>query len=556
VSHKRRPASGPKESAPAAEQIRRLKKLYALSMMLSGDPLDVFKSIAQMIGEIFGVSAVCLSEIRGDQLRFLSVYENGAVTLDAGSCPLAVTPCATVEKSKDFRVYDRVTERFPDARFLKDRHAYAYCGSPALGSDGKVLAVTCLLDSKPHEFSDEDRELLRIFGQRIGMEIERRRLLEERERGEREIQKLSRIVEQSPCAIVITDTDGVIEYVSPKFLEVTGYSAQEVIGRTPAILKSGMTPADKYEELWRRITAGHEWRGDLLNRKKSGDLYWARENISPIRDARGEITHFLAIEEDTTEQRRIEDRLRDIQKMEAIGQLAGGMAHDFNNLLTVMMGNLESIIERTQADPRLRAYAESALSSATRAADLTRKLLAVSRRQPLRPETIDAEMLVSDLTGMLQATLRTDIRIRTLIPRGLWQAYADPGQVEAALLNIAMNARDAMPNGGTLTVELANVRLDAAESRKHADARSGDYLMIAVTDTGAGMPPEVAARAFEPFFTTKEPGKGTGLGLSTVHGFARQSGGFAEIETERGAGTTVRIYLPRTVARELAPAGG
>lgn len=541
------------EKSSDAERIRRLKKLYALSMTLSGDPLEIFKGVAQTIGEIFGVATVCLSEIREGELRFLSVYENGIVTVNAGTCPLSVTPCATVVQSKDLRIYDRVAERFPQASFLRDQNAFSYCGFPSLDSEGNVVAVTCLVDSQPHEFSNEDQELLRIFGQRIAMEIERQRLLDEHRRVDSELRKLYRAIEQSPCAVMITDTDGIIEFVSPKFYEMTGYAPDEIIGRTPAVLKSGMTPAEKYRDLWDCLKSGREWRGEFLNRKKNGELFWARESISPIRDARGQVTHYLAIEEDNTERQRIEDRLREVQKMQAVGQLAGGIAHDFNNLLMVTVGNLELLADRIGEDDR--PLADAALRASLRAAESTRKLLAISRRQPLDPEVIDAGGLVTGLVEMLRGTVGETIELKTVIPPDLWPAYADPVQVEAALLNLAINARDAMPQGGTMTVELANVHFDDNESVVRGNGQSGDYLMFAVADTGVGMPPEVANRAFEPFFTTKETGKGTGLGLSAVYGFAWQSGGFAELKTALGRGTIVRIYLPRTITAADAPAG-
>ncbi len=522
-------------------------------MTLSGDPLEIFKGVAQTIGEIFGVATVCLSEIREGELRFLSVYENGIVTVNAGTCPLSVTPCATVVQSKDLRIYDRVAERFPQASFLRDQNAFSYCGFPSLDSEGNVVAVTCLVDSQPHEFSNEDQELLRIFGQRIAMEIERQRLLDEHRRVDSELRKLYRAIEQSPCAVMITDTDGIIEFVSPKFYEMTGYAPDEIIGRTPAVLKSGMTPAEKYRDLWDCLKSGREWRGEFLNRKKNGELFWARESISPIRDARGQVTHYLAIEEDNTERQRIEDRLREVQKMQAVGQLAGGIAHDFNNLLMVTVGNLELLADRIGEDDR--PLADSALRASLRAAESTRKLLAISRRQPLDPEVIDAGGLVTGLVEMLRGTVGETIELKTVIPPDLWPAYADPVQVEAALLNLAINARDAMPEGGTITIELANVHFDDNESVVRGNGQSGDYLMFAVADTGVGMPPEVANRAFEPFFTTKETGKGTGLGLSAVYGFAWQSGGFAELKTALGRGTIVRIYLPRTITAADAPAG-
>ena len=548
------PAVNPEES-PDAERIRRLKKLYALSMTLSGDPLQIFKGVAQMIGEIFGVATVCLSEIREGELRFLSVYENGTVAVNAGTCPLSVTPCATVVQSKDLRIYDKVADRFPQASFLRDRKAFSYCGFPSLDSEGNVVAVTCLIDPRPHEFSDEDQELLRIFGQRIAAEIERQRLLDDHRRTDSELRKLYRAIEQSPCAIMITDTDGIIEFVSPKFYEMTGYAPDEIIGRTPAVLKSGMTPEEKYQSLWESLRSGREWRGEFLNRKKNGELFWARESISPIRDARGRITHYLAIEEDNTERQRIEDSLREVQKMQAVGQLAGGIAHDFNNLLMVTVGNLELLAGRIGEDERLRPLADAALRASLRAAESTRKLLAISRHQPLDPEVIDPKGLVTGLVEMLRGTIGETIELKTVIPPDLWQAYADPVQVEAALLNLAINARDAMPEGGTLTIELANMHFDDNESVGRGNGQSGDYLMFAVTDTGVGMPPEVANRAFEPFFTTKATGKGTGLGLSAVYGFAWQSGGFAELKTALGKGTIVRIFLPRTIAAADVPAG-
>jgi PAS domain S-box-containing protein len=549
-NRRRRLAAGAKRGLRPAEEIRRLKKLYALSMSLSGDPLEIFASIARMIADLFGVKTVCLSEICGDELRFLSVYENGKVTLHAGGCSLRVTPCATVAETRDIRVYDRVAERFPEASFLKARNAFSYCGFPSLDSEGNVVAVTCLLDPAPRDFGKEDRELLTIFGQRIAAEIERQRVLDEHDRASREIQKLSGVIEQSPAAILLTDTHGTIEYANQKLFDITGYTAEELIGRTPALFKSGMTPKETYENLWECLTAGCEWRGELLNRKKNGDLYWSRESISPIRDLQGDVTHFLAIEEDTTERRSIEEKLREVQKIDAIGGIAGGIAHDFNNLLTVVIGNLDLLLTDTQCGGGQKRLAETALRGALRAAELTRKLLAVSRKQQLQPELMDAKGLVSDLTAILRSALGERIELKMKIAPELWPVYADPVQVESALLNLAINARDAMPDGGAVTIELANVHFDPVAMAHYERADGGDYVMFAVTDTGTGMPLDVARRAFEPFFSTKEVGKGTGLGLSTVHGFAQQSGGFAELDSEPGKGTSVRFYLPRMAAPE------
>ncbi len=258
---------------------------------------------------------------------------------------------------------------------------------------------------------------------------------------------------------------------------------------------------------------------------------------------------------EAAERERTEAQLRQSQKMEAIGRLTGGVAHDFNNLLTVVIGNL-SIAQRRLGeggDSRLLRALTGATEGATRAATLTQRLLAFSRQQPLQPEAVDANRLVAGMSELLRRTLGEDVEVETVLAGGLWRALADPNQLEAALLNLAVNARDAMPSGGKLTIETANAHLDEAYCATREEVQPGQYVMLSVSDTGMGMPPDVLVRAFEPFFTTKPVGKGTGLGLSQVYGFARQSGGHAAIYSEAGQGTTVKLYLPRLRDGVLEP---
>jgi signal transduction histidine kinase/CheY-like chemotaxis protein len=246
------------------------------------------------------------------------------------------------------------------------------------------------------------------------------------------------------------------------------------------------------------------------------------------------------------ERERTEGQLRHAQKMEAVGRLTGGVAHDFNNLLTVVLGNLALARRRIgQADERALRALDHADEGARRAAELTQRLLAFSRQQPLAPQPVDANRLVTGMSDLLGRSLGEDIQVETVLAAGLWRAHADPSQLESTLLNLAVNARDAMPRGGKLTIETANCHLDEAYAATRDDVRAGQYVMVSVSDTGTGMSAEVAARAFEPFFTTKPAGKGTGLGLSHVYGFAKQSGGHAAIYSEPGQGTTIRVYLPR-----------
>jgi signal transduction histidine kinase len=256
---------------------------------------------------------------------------------------------------------------------------------------------------------------------------------------------------------------------------------------------------------------------------------------------------FVLTVTDMTKRAEAEAVLRESQKMQAIGQLTGGIAHDFNNLLTVILGNLELARSKLDGDHPLLARIERATWAAQRGATLTSQLLAFARKQPLAPTPIDLTTTVQDLVPLLRRTIGEHIDVRYVETAGPWPALADPAQLENALLNLALNARDAMPGGGRLTIELANKVLDEAYARNHAEVTPGDYAMLAVSDTGHGMPPDVLARVFEPFFTTKEEGKGTGLGLPMVFGFIKQSGGHINIYSEPEEGTTVRLYLPRAI---------
>ncbi|HKP77909.1 MAG TPA: ATP-binding protein [Phenylobacterium sp.] len=255
------------------------------------------------------------------------------------------------------------------------------------------------------------------------------------------------------------------------------------------------------------------------------------------------------VAERTAQLRRNEEALRQSQKMEAVGQLTGGVAHDFNNLLQVIIGNLDTLQRSLTPDsPRLQRAAANAMSGARRAAALTQRLLAFSRRQPLDPKPVNVNALVTSLSELIHRTLGETVSVETVLAAGLWQVEADANELEAAILNLAVNARDAMVGGGRLTLETANAHIDAGYAAGHAEVVPGQYVSIAVSDTGSGMDPKTVAQAFEPFFTTKPVGKGTGLGLSQVYGFVKQSGGHVKIYSEVGQGTTVKIYLPRQTA--------
>jgi nitrogen-specific signal transduction histidine kinase/CheY-like chemotaxis protein len=261
---------------------------------------------------------------------------------------------------------------------------------------------------------------------------------------------------------------------------------------------------------------------------------------------------FAKVTRDLTNKRAAEEQLRQAQKMEAIGQLTGGVAHDFNNLLTIISGNLEILQRRLseRGETQLQRYVNIAMQGSARAAALTHQLLAFSRRQPLQPKSISVNALISGTSEMLRRTLPENISLETVLTGGVWLTYADPNQLENCLLNLSVNARDAMPGGGKLTIEAANVYLDENYAAM-ATIPSGQYVGIFISDTGKEMTPEVLSQAFDPFFTTKDIGEGTGLGLSQVYGFVKQSGGHVKIYSEVNAGTTIRIYLPRLVSANI-----
>ncbi|NTV50627.1 MAG: PAS domain S-box protein [Geobacteraceae bacterium] len=444
--------------------------------------------------------------------------------------------------------YSRWEGRLPDS----DRDVLRAMAGVPLKSGSEIVGVlgVAFVDEGVL-LNEEQLELLVQFGELASLALENARLndesqreLAERIKAEEHLRKLSVAVEQNPASIMITDTNGIIEYINPHFTALTGYTLDEVIGKNPRFLKTGETSREEYKQLWDTILSGGEWRGEFHNRKKDGDLYWELAMIAPIRDNSYSITHFIAIKEDITERKQLEGQLRQAQKMDAIGQLAGGIAHDFNNILTAIVGYASIMQLKLPDDSPLKKHAEQIAATAERGASLTQGLLAFSRKQASNPVAVELNEIISRVHQLLLRLISEDIHLEINLAPYELAIMADSGQMEQVLMNLATNARDALPHGGSITITTEAVTLDSDFILARGFGIPGRYALLTFVDSGAGMSAEVVKHIFEPFYTTKELGKGTGLGLSIVYGIVKDHKGYTVCHSTVGLGTIFQIYLP------------
>jgi two-component system cell cycle sensor histidine kinase/response regulator CckA len=376
----------------------------------------------------------------------------------------------------------------------------------------------------------------------------------ERRRDEQTLRLLNSAVLQSREAILITDADldlpgPRVVFVNPAFTRMTGYTAEEIVGKTPRILQGARTDKTVLSRLKNDLESGEEFAGETINYRKNGQEFDLEWQIAPIRNAGGTTTHYLAFQRDITARKRFEAQLFQSQKMETVGKLAGGVAHEFNSILTAIIGQSEILIDDLPDGTPLAESATEISKAAGRAAILTRQLLAYGRKQLLQPETLDLNRIIANMEGVFRHLMGGSVDTQIVPASGLQAVQADAGQVEQVIMNMIINARDAMPNGGKLTLETANVSFDQESVDRYPELKPGDYVMLAISDTGTGMSAEVKARLFEPFFSTKEVGQGTGLGLSTCYGIIKQSGGHISVYSELARGATFKIYLPQVEQR-------
>jgi PAS domain S-box-containing protein len=380
----------------------------------------------------------------------------------------------------------------------------------------------------------------------------------ERARAERELRRLTTAIEQAGEAVFVTDRDGLIQYVNPAFESVTGWPREEALGKTPRILKSGAQDPRFYEALWRAITAGRTWNGRLVNRRRDGTQYTEEATISPVRDPSGTVTNFVAVKRDISGQLALESQLRQAQKMESVGRLAGGVAHDFNNMLQVILSYASLASSSLGPGHAAAGFMGQIRRAAERSAELTQQLLAFARKQVISPRPLDLNATVEGMLSMVRRLVGEDIELAWRPGTGLGLVRMDPAQVGQVVTNLCVNARDAIATVGSVTIATRHVHLDEAFCASRPGSTPGDFAALEVADSGCGMDADTLDRIFEPFFTTKEEGKGTGLGLATVYGIVKQNGGFIDVHTRVGEGSAFRIYLPRlegalSPAAEVAP---
>ena len=346
--------------------------------------------------------------------------------------------------------------------------------------------------------------------------------------------------------VTMTDRKGLITYANDKFSDISGYSNQELIGKNHRIISSGYHNAEFFADIWKTISSGHVWQGEICNKSKEGKLYWVLSTLAPNFDNNGEIVQYTAIRTDITNIKRTEALLRRTQKIEAIGELTGGIAHDFNNLLGIIIGNLDLITLSAGGDTKLQKRICNAQNAATRGAELTRRLLNFSIQSAEINSPVSINNIFNENEDFIRKSITASINLEIHIPNDIWLVDINPGDFQDALVNLSLNARDSMPLGGTLKFEASNKTFDHNMFEYGIDLKAGEYVEIMISDSGLGMNKETINRIFDPFYTTKDKSKGTGLGLPMVFGFVKRCKGSITVYSDEELGTTFKIYLPRS----------
>ncbi len=424
--------------------------------------------------------------------------------------------------------------------------------SNILLTESEEVYETCVLKK------DGSRMIVEVQGKGSPYEGGRVRIgslrdITERKKADQVRMRLVTAVEQADEAICITNTQGLILYVNPAFQRVSGYSQDEALGNRPSILKSGLHEDSFYRNLWQTLNRGETWSGRFTNRKKDGSLYFEDASISPVRDKTGAIVNYVAVKRDITKELELQRQLFEAQKLEAVGTLAGGIAHDFNNLLQIVIGYCELLLGSADFDSNVLGDLQKIYQAAQNGAELVKRLLTFSRRTEFEPYPLNLNHKIEQLQKIISRIIPKMIGIHLMLDDNLSPINADPIQIEQVLLNLVVNARDAMPDGGTLAIETKNVTLKESSYRDHTEMKEGRYVCLQVSDTGRGIEKNILDHIFEPFYTTKGPGEGSGLGLAMVYGIVKQHGGHITCESAPEEGAKFCIYFPAIDPKDESP---
>ncbi len=513
-----------------------------------------FRHLVEHLATIFDTDYAFIGVLdKGDlpRVNTLAVYAHGQIA-DNIIYSLVGTPCANVIGQSTCAYSSGVQQQFPQDQMLADMGVEGYLGTPLFNSKGAPLGILVVLDSKPLQRIGQRSELLEIFAARAGAELERMQAEEALQEKEARIRG---VVESALDAVIVIDENSVIIEWNTQAELIFGWKSSDILGRT---LMETIIPPQYHEGHQRgieKLRATGE--GPFLNRRREltalhreGREFAVELSVSVLR--RGETWVFSAFVRDLTERRQAEEVLRRSQKMEAIGQLSGGIAHDFNNQLGIVIGYLDFLKNYAANDDGPRQWVNTATKATLRCMDLTRQLLAFSRRKATTKVIVDLNATLKELETMIARSVTPEVEVEYFLADDLWQTEIDPGEFQDAILNLVINARDAMPEGGKLLIETTNKHIDTNYAALNPRIEAGHYVQLMLSDTGTGMDKDTLEHLFEPFFTTKPEGKGTGLGLAMVYGFVKRYGGYIKVYSEPGTGTTIRLYLPRSTVSESA----